>query len=143
MAVVKASADDSIVAAKDLLAAKDQQAFLSLAIEYAKPNAEKVAAYSRDLTDIVSTTKAEFSKAADAQAAEVQSNVADLVDAIAKNAPTGSEDAIAMLKSSVAKGNDGYEKMNSAAKRAVDDTEAHVAKASDKFAEVAKKATAK
>jgi phasin family protein len=143
LAAVKASTDDSIVAAKELLEAKDQQDFLSLATEHAKPNAEKVAAYSRDLTDIVSATKAEFSKVANAQAAEVQSNVADLVDAIAKNAPTGSEDAIAKLKSSVAKGNDDYEKMDSDAKRAVDDTEANVTKTSDKFAEVAKKTTAK
>jgi phasin family protein len=143
MAAVKASTDGSIVAAKDLLAAKNSQAFLSLPTEYARPNTEKISAYIRDLTDIVSTTQADFSKVAESQVAKVQNNVSDVVDAIAKNAPAGSEDAIAMLKSSVAKGNDGYEKMNSAAKQAVNDTEAHVTKASNKFTEDVKKATTK
>ncbi|MFD2272362.1 hypothetical protein ACFS07_17545 [Undibacterium arcticum] len=43
------------------------------------------------MTDIVSATKAEFSKVADAQVAEVQSKISALVDDIAKNAPAGSE----------------------------------------------------
>lgn len=143
MATFKALTDDAIVAAKNLLAAKDSQAFLSLATEYATPNIEKVSAYSRDLTDIVSTTKADFSKVGESQVAEVQSKVSGVVDSIEKNAPAGSEKAIAMLKSSVAKGNDGYEKMNSAAKQAVSDTEAYATKASNKFTEDVKKATTK
>lgn len=143
MATVKASAADSAAAAKDLLAAKDPQTFFALATAYAKPNAEKAAAYSHHLTDIVSATKAEFTKVADAQAAEVQGKVSDLVNTIAKNAPAGSENAIAMLKSSVANTQAAYEKINSAAKQAVEATEAHVAKASDQYTQAVKKAAVK
>ncbi|MFC3107328.1 TIGR01841 family phasin [Undibacterium arcticum] len=143
MEVAKASAADTAAAAKDLLAAKDPQAFFSLATAYTTPNAEKVAAYGRQLTDIVSATKAEFSKVADAQVAEVQSKISALVDDIAKNAPAGSENVMAMLKSSVANAHAGYEQMNSAAKQAVEATDAHVTAASDQLTQVVKKAAAK
>ncbi len=143
IATVKESTEDSAVAVKDWLAAKDQQAFLSLVTEIAKPNPEKVAAYGRHLADIVASTQAELTKVADAQAAQVQGKLSELVDAVAKNAPAGSESAIALLKSSVAKGNEGYEKVSSAAQHAAHETEAHVAKASDKIVESVKKATDK
>ncbi|MFD2274476.1 phasin family protein [Undibacterium arcticum] len=41
MAVAKASAADTAAATKDLLAAKDPQAFFSLATAYTTPNTEK------------------------------------------------------------------------------------------------------
>ena len=143
MAVAKASVEDSMTAAKDLLAAKDPQAFFALATAYAKPSAEKVADYSRHLTDIVSSTKAELAKVTDAQVAEAQSKVNDLVDSITKNAPAGSENVIAMLKSSVASANAGYKQVSNATKQAVEATAAQVAKASDQFTNAAKKAVAK
>lgn len=143
MAVAKASIEDSMAAAKDLFAAKDPQAFFSLATAYAKPSAEKVADYNRHLTDIVSSTKAEFAKVTDAQVAEVQGKVSDLVDSITKNAPAGSENVIAMLKSSVASAHAGYEQVSNATKQAVEATVAQVTKASDQFTQVTKKAAAK
>lgn len=144
MAVAKASSEDSMAAAKDLFAVKDPQAFFSLATAFAKPCTEKAAAYSRELTNIVSSTKAEFAKVAEAQVAETQSKVNALVDSIAKNAPPGSENVIAMMKSSVANANAGYEQASKATKQALEATEAHVvAKASDQFAQGVKKATAK
>ena len=143
IATVKESADDTTHAMQDMLTAKDQQAFLSLATEYAKPSAEKVAAYSHHLTDIVAATQAEFTKVADAQAVEVQGKVSELVDSIAKSAPAGSESAIALLKSSVASGNEGYHKMSSVAKQAVHETQDHVTKATDKVVDSVKKATDK
>lgn len=141
--VARASAEDFTVAAKDLLAVKDPQAFFVLATAYAKPNSEKIAAYSRHLTDIVSSTKAEFAKVADAQVAEVQGKVSDLVDSLTKNAPAGSENVIAMLKSSVASAHASYEQVSNATKQAVEATQAQVVKASEQFAQGGKKAAAK
>ena len=129
--------------AKDLSVAKDPQEFYSLATSFAKTNAEKVIAYSNHLTDIVSSTKAEFTKIADTQIAEAQSKVSALVDSIAKNAPAGSENVIAMMKSSVANAHAGYEQVNNATKQAAEATEAHVAKASDQFTQIVKKAASK
>lgn len=142
MAVAKASSEDSMAAAKDLFAVKDPQAFFSLATAYAKPNAEKAAAYSRELTNIASSTKAEFAKVAETQVAETQGKINALVDSIAKNAPAGSENVIAMMESSVANAHAGYEQASKATQQALEATEAHVAKASDQFAQGVKKAAA-
>jgi phasin family protein len=143
IAAVKASSDDYAAATKDLQTAKNPQEFFVLVSSYAKPITDKLAAYNQHMTDIFSTTKTDFSSFAEAQIAECKTKVNDLLEAITKNAPAGSENAIAMLKSSVTSANDGYEIMSSAAKQTVDTTEAHVAKASADSTEFVKKAVAK
>lgn len=143
LSVAKAAPIDLTIATKDLLAAKDPQTFFSLATAYVQPNAEKAAAYGRHLTDILSTTKAELTKVTETQVAEVQSKISALVDGIEKSAPAGSENVIALLKSSVANAYAGYEQLNSATNQAVEATEAQVAKASEQFTQVAKKVIAK
>lgn len=141
VAAAKASSEDAMAAAKELLVAKDPYAFFSLTSAFAKPAVEKIAAYNNHLKDIASATKAEFTKLAEAQASEVQGKVSDLVNAIAKDAPDVSESAVALFKSSVANVNDGYEKMRSATKQVMDATEENVTKASDDMAAAARKAT--
>ena len=143
MSVARASAADITATAKDLLAAKGPQDAFLLVTARAKPSADKVAAYSRDLTDILSATKAELTKIADAQIAETQSNVSALMDGITKNASAGTEPAVEMLKSVVATAQAGYEQFNSTAKEAVEAAETNIVQASDQFTQVAKKATAK
>lgn len=141
MAAAKAASEDAMAAAKELLVTKDAYAFFSLTSEFAKPAVEKIAAYNHQLTDIASASKAEFTKLAEAHASEVRGTVSDLVNAIAKDAPDGSESAVALLKSSVANANDGYEKMRSATKQVIEAAEEHVTKASDHMADAARKAT--
>ncbi len=143
LAAAKASAEESTAAVKDLLAAKDAQAFMALAAKYAKPDVEKVTAYNQHLTTIASDTKAEITKVVEEQAAEVRAKVSDFVDAIAKNAPAGSESVIALLKTSVENTNAGLEKIHSVSKQAAETIETNVAKAADQVAEGAKKATTK
>lgn len=143
MAVTKASAADSAAATKDLLAVKDPQAFFALATALAKPNSEKVAAYNRHLTDIVSSTKEEFTKVVEAQVADTQKKISGLVDSISKNAPAGSENVIAMLKSSIANANAGYEQVSNATKKAIEVTEEQVGKATEQFSQAGKKVAVK
>lgn len=138
MAVAKASPLESTAAAKELLAAKDPQAFFAQVSAQARQNAEKAAAYNRNLTEILTNTKSELTKLADSQLAEIQSKVSAFMDGVAKNAPTGSENLMAMLKTSVANTYAGYEQVNNAAKQAVEAAEAQVTKASDQLAQVVK-----
>jgi phasin family protein len=142
LALAKSAPEANSAAAKELLAAKDPQALVAQATTQAKLNAEKVTAYSRNLTEIVSTTKADLAKLADAQLAEAQSRVSTFLDGVAQSAPTGSENLMAMLKSSVANSYAGYEQVNNAAKQAVEAAEAQVAKASDQLAQVVKNVAA-
>jgi hypothetical protein len=77
-------------------------------------------AYSRHLYDIASGTGAEFSQAAEAQATDAQKKFMAVVDNAAKNAPAGSESAVAMMKSAVSAANNAMESVQKAVKQATE-----------------------
>lgn len=141
LAAAKASTEESTAAVKELLVAKDPQAFMALAAKYAKPNIEKVNAYNQHLSSISADTKAEFTKVAEEQTTDVSTKISEFVNTIAKNAPAGSESVIAILKSSLEATNVGLGKMQSATKLTAETVEKHVAKAAEKTAESVKRAT--
>ncbi|MEO8169362.1 MAG: TIGR01841 family phasin, partial [Oxalobacteraceae bacterium] len=141
LAAVKASTEESTAAAKQLLAAKDPQEFLTLVTAQAKQNAEKAQSYGRHLAEISSSTSAELSKVVEAQIAETKDKVTALVSDVAKNAPAGSEQAVAMLKSAIDNANAGYEQLSKTAKQANETVEAHVAKATEQFSQAVAKTT--
>ena len=90
-----------------------------------KPAAEKAAAYSRHLYDIAAATNADLSKTAEVQASEAQQKFLSVVDNAVKNAPAGTENAVALVKSAVAAANNAYESVHKAAKQAADVAEAN------------------
>ena len=104
--------------AKAVMSVKDAQELLSLQSGLMQPLAEKTAAYSRHLYDIASGSTAEFSKAFEEQAADTQKKFMGLVDSAAKNAPAGSETAVAVMKSAVAAANNALESVQKAVKQA-------------------------
>src|SRR4051812_29885009 len=87
--------------AQSLMGVKDAQELLALQAALFQPLAEKTAAYSRHLYDITSGATAEFAKSFESQAAEAQKKFMAVVDNAAKNAPAGSETAVAVFKSAV------------------------------------------
>lgn len=140
MAVFKATVDDSTSAAKQLLAAKDPQEFLALAAAQAQPNVEKAIAYGRNLSDIASGVQAEFSKAAETQISEASRKTLELIEELSKNAPAGSENAVAMLKAAVGNASAGYEQFNKSTKQAVEVMETNLNNAVSQFTPPAAKA---
>ena len=138
----RASFEESSEAARQLLAAKDAQEFFSLSAAQAQPNAEKALAYGRHLAGIASTTQAEFAKTAEVQVAEATRKVSTLVDEVTKNAPAGSENAIAIFKSMIGNASAGYEQFTRTAKQAVDTIEANMATATTQFVKTTEKTTA-
>jgi phasin family protein len=131
--VAKASLEESNSAVKQLLAAKDPQAWLSVAAAQAQPNAEKALAYGRHLATIASGVQAEFNKAAEAQIAESSRKVLELVEEVSKNAPAGSENAVALLKSAIGNANAGYEQLTKTTKQAVEALETNLNNAVSQF----------
>ncbi len=111
--------------AKALLSAKDAQELLALQSGLFQPLAEKTAAYSRHLYDIATGSAAEFGKALEGQAAEAQQKFMGLVDNAAKNAPAGSETAVAVMKSAVAAASNALESVQKAVKQATEVAEAN------------------
>ena len=121
----KAALSEAQGTANAMLSAKDAQELLALQASLFQPLAEKTAAYSRHLYEIAQGTGAEFGKAFEEKAAQAQQNFVNLVDSAAKNAPAGSETAVAMLKSSVAAANNAFESVQKAVKQASDVAEAN------------------
>jgi phasin family protein len=121
--------EDAVVNAKSLLAAKDVQELVTMQTALAQPAMEKAVAYSRSLYEIASQTQDEFGKIFEAQFAEVNKNVANVLDKAAKNAPAGSDVAVAAVKSAIAAANSAYDTMTKAAKQVAEIAEANVAAA--------------
>ena len=111
--------------AKAVLSVKDAQELLALQSGLMQPLAEKTAAYSRHLYDIASGSTAEFSKAFEDQAADTQKKFMGLVDSAAKNAPAGSETAVAVMKTAVAAANNALESVQKAVKQATEVAESN------------------
>ncbi|MDO5289914.1 MAG: phasin family protein [Pseudomonadota bacterium] len=138
----KAALNESAEHTQALLSVKDAQELLALQAGLFQPLAEKAAAYSRHLYDIASGTSAEFSKAFEGKVTESQAQFAALVDNAAKNAPAGSETAVAMMKSAVAAANNAFESVQKAVKQASEVAEANFNAVTTNAANVAKSASA-
>lgn len=139
MNVVKASLEESTIAAKQLMTAKDPQEFMALSTAQGQPSAEKALAYGRHLATIASTTQAEFTRAAEAQIAETNRKVLALVDEVSKNAPAGSEQMVAMMRSALGNANAGYEQLTKTTKQAVEALEGNLNNAVSQMTQVAEK----
>ncbi|GAB4213342.1 MAG: phasin family protein [Rhodoferax sp.] len=125
MSASKAALAETGDNARALLNVKDAQELLALQSSLLQPLAEKTAAYSRHLYEITSGTTAEFSKALEAQAAEAQQKFVGAFEAATKNAPAGSETAVAVMKSAVAAANNALESVQKAVKQATEVAEAN------------------
>jgi phasin family protein len=108
-----------------MLSVKDAQELLALQAAMLQPSAEKAAAYSRHLYDIAAGTNAEVTKVAEAQMADTQKKLMAVVDTAVKNAPAGTENAVALVKSAVAAANNAFESVQKAAKQAAEVAEAN------------------
>ncbi len=123
--VAKATLTEAADTTMAALSVKDAQELLNLQASLLQPSAEKAASYSRHVYDILAGTSAEVTKAAEATLAEGQKKVLALVDGAVKNAPAGTESAVALMKSAVAAANNAYESVNKAAKQATEVAEAN------------------
>ena len=139
MNAAKASLEESTVAVRQLLSAKDSQEFFSLTTTQAKPTAEKALAYSRHLANIASNAQAEFTKVAETQIAETNRKVLSLIEEVTKNAPAGSENVVAMLKTAIGNANAGYDQLTKTTKQAVETLETNMNTAANKFTDATSK----
>ena len=118
VAATRAALSDASKNANAVMDAKNAQDLLSVQAGLLQPMAEKTAAYSRHLYEIAASTSLEFSKALESQAGEAQAKFNEFVDTAAKNAPAGSESAVAVMKTAVAAANNAYDSVQKAVKQA-------------------------
>lgn len=125
MQVAKTSLNEMAETTVAAMSVKDAQELVSLQASLLQPTAEKAAAYSRHVYDIVAGTSAEVTKATEATMADGQKKVLALVDNAVKNAPAGTENAVALVKSAITAANNAYESAHKAAKQAAEVAEAN------------------
>ncbi len=108
------------------LSVKDAQELLALQAGLLQPAAEKAAAYGRHVYEIAAATNADITKVAETTLADSQKKFLAVVDTAVKNAPAGTENAVALVKSAVAAANNAYESVHKAAKQAAEVAEANI-----------------
>jgi phasin family protein len=138
----KAALAESVDHAKAVLSAKDAQELLALQAGLFQPLAEKASAYSRHLYEIANNASTDLGKAYEEQAAEAQRKFLTLVDSASRNAPAGSETAVAVLKSAVAAANTAYDSVQKAVKQATEVAEANYNAVASTASSAASKAAA-
>lgn len=121
----KAALTDSAHNTQALMSVKDVQELVALQASLVQPLAEKAAAYSRELYAIASSTGSAFAQAAEGQTAEAQQKFMAVVDNVAKNAPAGSETAVAAMKNAVSMASNAMESVQKAVKQATDMAESN------------------
>jgi phasin family protein len=131
LTATKSNLKDSQDSARAVFAVKDPQELLAWNAQQLQPAAEKALAYSKLMYEIATSTQAEFSKVAESKLADANSKFVAMIDAAAKNAPPGSETAVAMMKSAMAAATSAYDSISKATKQAVDMAEANVSAATN------------
>lgn len=138
----KSAFEDAMNHAKALMNVKDVQELVNLNVAAAQPSLEKAIAYSRSVYEVSSGTQAEMTRFLEAQASEYNRNVVGLLDKFSKNAPAGSDVAVAAVKSALAAANSAYDSMTKVAKQATEIAEANFAAATAVTKDAVKKKVA-
>ena len=125
MQTMKTALNESSDAAMAALSVKDMQELVAMQPNLAQPMAEKMLSYSHHLYEIASGTQAEFAKAIEANATDVQKKMQAMVKTVVKNAPAGTETAVAMMKSAMSAANNAYDSVQKASKQAAEVVEAN------------------
>ncbi len=141
MTASKAALAEAADSTKAALSVKDAQELLALQATLFQPLAEKTASYSRHLYEIATSTSTEFGKAFEAQATDMQKKFMTAVDTASKNAPAGSESAVAAFKTALAAGNNALESVQKAVKQASDVAQANFHAVADTATQAAKTAS--
>ena len=126
VAAAKAALNESATHVQAVMSVKDAQELMALQASVLQPLAEKTAAYNRHLYEIASGATTDMGKAVESKVAESQASFAKLVDSASKNAPAGSETAVAMMKSAVSAASNAYESVQKAVKQASEVAEANM-----------------
>ena len=135
---VKTAFEDSIANTRALLGAKDVQEFVTLQNSFAQPAMEKAIAYSKSVYEVATEANSELSKVAERRVAEWNEGFVSLLDKVSKNAPAGSDVAVAAIKSMLAASNSAYDNFTKVARQATEIAEANVSAATETVKGLAK-----
>ena len=125
----KAAFEDAINHTRALLSARDVQEYVNLNTAAAQPSLDKFIAYSRSVYEITTKQQAEFTRLVEGQAGVLNKSFVGALDQFARNAPAGSDVAIAAMKTALGAASTAYDSFSKVAKQATDIAQANVASA--------------
>jgi|688.fasta_scaffold45266_4 phasin family protein len=139
MAAGKAAVGESFANMQALLAVKNPQDLMAVHAALVQPALEKSVSYGRHIADIANSTSAVFTKVVEGKMAESEKAVKSLVESSLKNAPAGSDVAVAAIKTAFDASQSAAETLKKVAKQAAESAEASL-KAATAQAEASVKA---
>ena len=122
--------EEGVANTKALMGAKDPQEAIKQTVAQAKPAIDQVVGYNRSLYEISTQSKEEVTKLLEGQFGDFQKQVTSLMETATKNAPAGSDIAVAAVKSALEAANSSFGSMKNAVKQVTEMAEANIAKAS-------------
>jgi phasin family protein len=125
----KASIDESTDALKSMTEVKDAKQLADMATGSVQPATDKVTAYYKHVYEIANETGTELAKLFEKQFAESNKQLYAAIDALAKNAPAGTEGVVTLVKQAVSAANSAFDQVSKATKQAVEVAEANMAAA--------------
>ena len=126
VAAIKSAMATATDNGKAIAEAKDVQGFTALQSQFAQPAFEALASYLKDSYEIMSEAQNEICKIAESKMTEVNKIIVSGLDQAEKNAPAGSDMAVAAMKSAIAAANQTYDAFAKAGKQVQEVTSATV-----------------
>jgi len=132
--------EDGAAYARSALSAKDAQELAELSAAAGQPALEKAIAYTRSVYEIAMQARAEMTRFAEAHMTEFSKKALVYLDTVAKEAPAGSDVAIAAVKSALAAASSTYESISRATNQASEFAETNFTSAATVLKSAKKKA---
>lgn len=126
----KSSLDEIAAKSQKVVGLQDVQQAATFATDLSKPSAEQVLNYGKDVFEIVTKVQKEITQLTEKQIADNQQQAAEFVESFAKNAPAGSESAVALVKSGLVAASNATDTVLKASRQAAELSEANMAAAS-------------
>lgn len=120
MKTAKSSMEASAEQVKTLMAIKDVKGMTEALSSMSQPSSDHVTAYMKDAYAISAAASQEVVTMVEEQVEESNKQLFAAIDAMAKNAPAGSESAISFMKQSLTAARSAYEQANKAGKQATE-----------------------
>jgi phasin family protein len=140
LAAAKAAMGESFGHLKAVMSAKDPQELMALQTSFLQPLGAKSMAYFQHVQSIATEGQSDFTAQFDAQMAEAKKAFGASIEQMTKNAPAGSEAAVAAFQSAMNNGQKAVESAQAAIKKATATAQANFDNLSRQAADVAKKA---
>jgi phasin family protein len=143
LATSKAVLGDAFSQFQAVLGAKDPQQAFALQSSLLQPAAEKSLAYGRHVYAIATESSADFNKSVEAKLAQAQDAFNGVVENLAKNAPAGTESAVAAFKNALSTSQQAIDSAKGSAKKAAEMAEANFTSLTNQAVKVATSAAKK